>query len=619
MTRSISNPVRLEEQELRGSPMEEALDPPENSTRLPMWLDAAWLAFGVALLNLPGLDALEFFRHTEADRTLIAAEMVRGGEYLVPHLLGSVILTKPPLFYWLVAGAISLFGSLEEWVVRLPSALVSVCFVPLSYIAARYAGCSRPAALLNAAVLGTSMQFLTLSQVAEIDMTFGFLCACSFMLGYFAVLRLSLPLTCAAYLVAALAFLTKGPQVVAFYGATVVLFHLWQRSGRAAQERLRSDLRFLLLNIAGVAVFLLIVAAWLSAIASEVGWQPLGRELEVEVLQRVTEESPHARGPLFYPLSLLGGLAPWSPFVLLALATFRRSVREQAARIVDAHFPRPFLMYNFMLLAIAVMTLSLAAGKSSRYLFPAYAAAAVLAAAMLTRLRADDKVLSISFAALRRLLPLLAGVALVVPWFLPAERVSLGGAALTAAAFCAASLFGWDAVQRRRVGRSVVALLLFVAALRVGEKTVFADYRNSDRSVRGIAAQLDRLLPPGEKLYTIEMWERWVVYYLVRAGRTVLRLEPATAQAPGADHAYLLLSFFEENWRLTQLGFYEANVEVVADLKQGRDHLLLVRVPGSALRYLEPHDFFPTVPSDPFYFEAKLQTESTSPAGTARR
>ena len=57
------------------------------------WKLVLGLSLYALCLNLYGVWALEFFRHTEADRSLIGWEMLQSGEFLVPHLLGSVILT----------------------------------------------------------------------------------------------------------------------------------------------------------------------------------------------------------------------------------------------------------------------------------------------------------------------------------------------------------------------------------------------------------------------------------------------------------------------------------------------------------------------------------------------
>ena len=52
----------------------------------------------------------------------VALEMLRSGDWLVPRLDGLPFFHKPPLFYWIGASAMSVFG-VSEWAARLPSLL----------------------------------------------------------------------------------------------------------------------------------------------------------------------------------------------------------------------------------------------------------------------------------------------------------------------------------------------------------------------------------------------------------------------------------------------------------------------------------------------------------------
>src|SRR5262245_66484582 len=58
----------------------------------------------------------------------VAWEMVRSGNWLVPTLDTLPFFHKPPLFYWLTAGAISTLGN-NEWAARLPTLLSATAAV----------------------------------------------------------------------------------------------------------------------------------------------------------------------------------------------------------------------------------------------------------------------------------------------------------------------------------------------------------------------------------------------------------------------------------------------------------------------------------------------------------
>ncbi len=85
----------------------------------------------------------------------IAQEMVRGGDWITPHFDGVRYLEKPPLYFWLTALTLSLFGS-SEWVVRIGSALPALGTVILTYRLGQlfYGGA---AALLSALVMVSSL------------------------------------------------------------------------------------------------------------------------------------------------------------------------------------------------------------------------------------------------------------------------------------------------------------------------------------------------------------------------------------------------------------------------------------------------------------------------------
>jgi 4-amino-4-deoxy-L-arabinose transferase-like glycosyltransferase len=81
------------------------------------------LVLAVALLvNCAGLGGGPL-AGTEGHRALVAHQMVRGGDYLLPRLYDQMYLAKPPLHYWILAGMEKLTGRADELIWRLPSAV----------------------------------------------------------------------------------------------------------------------------------------------------------------------------------------------------------------------------------------------------------------------------------------------------------------------------------------------------------------------------------------------------------------------------------------------------------------------------------------------------------------
>ncbi len=69
-----------------------------------------------------GLGSLDLLDPDQGMWGAIAQEMVQGGDWITPHFNGVRHLEKPPLYFWLTALTLSLFGSSER-VVRVGSAL----------------------------------------------------------------------------------------------------------------------------------------------------------------------------------------------------------------------------------------------------------------------------------------------------------------------------------------------------------------------------------------------------------------------------------------------------------------------------------------------------------------
>jgi 4-amino-4-deoxy-L-arabinose transferase-like glycosyltransferase len=70
----------------------------------------------------------------EAYVAVTARQMVNSGDWLIPYFNGEPRLQKTPLGYWLVAAAAKAAGGVNDFVVRLPSAVLAV----LSAIAILY-------------------------------------------------------------------------------------------------------------------------------------------------------------------------------------------------------------------------------------------------------------------------------------------------------------------------------------------------------------------------------------------------------------------------------------------------------------------------------------------------
>ena len=195
---------------------------------VPVLLAAAvWLAFlaWVRPLTLPD----------EGRYAGVAWEMLRSGDLSVPLLDGMPYFHKPPLFYWLAALSMRVFG-LNEMAARLPSLLIAWAAVAGMYaFVRRYrdALAARTAVL----VLATMPLFYGGAQFANLDMSVAGMITLCVLAGADAVLRRAhgrawRAMAVATGVLAALAVLAKGLIGIVLPGGALALWLVWRRDGR---------------------------------------------------------------------------------------------------------------------------------------------------------------------------------------------------------------------------------------------------------------------------------------------------------------------------------------------------------------------------------------------------
>ena len=129
------------------------------------WL--VWILISAAFVRIATLGAYPLADKTEARYAEVAREMVTTGNWVTPQLHGEKFWAKPPLSFWLTAGAMSVFG-INEFGARLAPLLLSLIVVGLVYsIAARRRGSEY--ALAAMAILASSVLFFVSSGAVMTD------------------------------------------------------------------------------------------------------------------------------------------------------------------------------------------------------------------------------------------------------------------------------------------------------------------------------------------------------------------------------------------------------------------------------------------------------------------
>jgi 4-amino-4-deoxy-L-arabinose transferase-like glycosyltransferase len=318
-------------------------------------------AFVAVIVFFWGLGSLDLMSLNEGRRALAIQEMVANGDWLLPHLNGELYLTKPPLLYWL-SSAFAVFGGVNEWTLRLPSALAAIAALWMVYrYTLKQAG---PwAGLFSVQILVANLGFAMLGRRAEIEMLLTALCVGSILsaLQYIQT-QSSKNWIYLSYFLLALALMTKGPLVLLLVTLPLLVAAIYTKN---------PHIKTVLLNWRGWLIFIVVGLAWYAVVS----WQ-LGLDIWQKVVQRdmLDKMQSDTTKPL---LSYLGWI---SVDFMLLIALFL--VRPKQFFKQQIHQP-----HQLVLLVAAVLPFilfSLFSNKHAKYLLPIYPIIAILLAIKLS-------------------------------------------------------------------------------------------------------------------------------------------------------------------------------------------------------------------------------------------
>jgi 4-amino-4-deoxy-L-arabinose transferase-like glycosyltransferase len=337
-------------------------------------LDVAGLTALAVVLMGTGLGLRDPWPADEPRFALIAQDMLRSGDWLLPRVGGDLYADKPPFYFWLLAAAMALTGSLRLGFL-LPSLLAGVGTVLLVYDLLRRAR-GREVALAGAFVLLVTFQFTWQARQAQID---GVLCFLT-TLSLYGLLRHLLVGPApgwfvAGWAVAGLGVITKG---VGFLPLLVLIpFVVLTRRGWPASVAAIGRLW-----LPGVAAMLFAIGTWFvpMMLATAAGGQLLDYRNELLFEQTVTRYAGawhHHEPPWHYLTEVIPVL--WLPLVALVPWLWPRW--RAALRNHDT-----FVAMLLIWAVIVVVFFSASSGKRGVYVLPAVPALAMAAAPWLPEL-----------------------------------------------------------------------------------------------------------------------------------------------------------------------------------------------------------------------------------------
>ncbi len=314
-------------------------------------------------IYVPRLTTLTI-RGEESRRAVIAREMLRTGDWVVPRTQGVPRLSRPPLQNWLIAGTALLTGDVDPWAIRLPGVACTVATMMLVYWYARRR-LQPTAAFVAAAAYGSMLQVLEQGRTGETEPVFTFMMAAALLLwhgglasGWQPVVYWSVGAACAG-----LATLTKGLQGPLYFFASTWAYLI-----------LTGQWRWLLSrgHLSGVATFVVVVGAWQAPFTWMLGLEDSWLMYFSNVAHRFSDRrlSTFLTHLLVYPPSVICGcLAPWSLFYL---AFTDRDIRRQVGP------RRDMLLFLVISVIVCFPSVWLPPEARPRYFMPLFPCLAVL-------------------------------------------------------------------------------------------------------------------------------------------------------------------------------------------------------------------------------------------------
>ena len=301
----------------------------------------------------------------------IAADMARGGEWIIPHANGVPYIEKPPLLYWLTALSLKVWGY-HEGGARFAVVLAGLMTIIALYRLVWAATGSRIYSWLAAWILATSIGFMVLSRMIIFDGWLG--CSLAWAL-YYNFLALMGQDEAKHWrkmcVVLGLGVLIKGLVLLILVGLIVIVAwrHQWRR------------LLKLLFDPWGAGWFIIIAVPWHVAAAwrdPDFLWFYFVNEHLLRFLD-LRQPRDYYTGPIYYYVPrLLGMLLPWS-WLLLCGRWWRRANDFKAAEATSPGW-RSLREFAIIWLGVLMVFFSLSRAKANYYLLPAMPAAAILLA-----------------------------------------------------------------------------------------------------------------------------------------------------------------------------------------------------------------------------------------------
>jgi 4-amino-4-deoxy-L-arabinose transferase-like glycosyltransferase len=335
-----------------------------------VWREPIWVALTILVWLTASAWARPLMLPDEGRYVGVAWEMLTSGHWLTPTLDGLPFFHKPPLFYWITAASMTVFGA-NPWAARAAPLLGAWLGAFTLYLfTRRWVG---PLAARRVALaLAVQPLFLIGGQFANMDMLVAGFITATILAAADAVLRMEQRLPfgrslAAAYALAGLGILAKGLIGAAIPGLVMMVWLMATQRWRKVS---------VLLWLPGLGAFLAVAAPWCVAMQQQFP-SFFHYFFVVQHFQRFVGSGFNNVQPFwFYPAVLLLFSLPWAPML------YRLAIRGYG----DRQPGDPVRSLMGVWLVTVVVFFSLPQSKLLGYVLPAVPPLAYLLADSLTAL-----------------------------------------------------------------------------------------------------------------------------------------------------------------------------------------------------------------------------------------
>ena len=265
---------------------------------------------GSASINLTDPDEV-FYTGT-------AKEMLANNSLLTPLIFGKPQFEKPPLFYWLLMASFKIFG-INTFAARLVPALIGMMGVLGTYFFMRKIS-GAPASFYAALFLSAAFLYFGLSKTVITDIVFSVFTAFT-LYAFYLWYRSRKDAYIVLFMVfLSLAVLTKGPLAIALSFAAMVPFLFLSWNAKALREFILNRY-WLIFLVLGCGWFIYAFVKYGNGFA----WEFFVRD---NWHRLIYAEHRHSDTWYFYPAVIIGGMAPWTAYLLFLGKGFKKYRNE---------------------------------------------------------------------------------------------------------------------------------------------------------------------------------------------------------------------------------------------------------------------------------------------------